>query len=328
MKAALLYGPGDLRVEDVPLPEKPEGWALVKTLAVGICGTDKAFYKGTYPLFKKPLIPGHEVSGVVVEGPEELVGRLVVSEINFPCWRCEYCRSGLYTHCPYKKTLGIDFDGGLAEYFVAPATALHAAEGLDPVVATEVEPLAALLNALRLKPPAPGDSVAVVGTGNLAVMLVQVLKDAGFRPVVVSRAGSSKAEILRSLDVEVVTAEQASRLGGESGDGVGFDVVFEVSGDPSALNLAVDLVKPRGTVHLKSTPGNPGSVNLTKAVVKEVAVIGSRCGTFREFREAIRLLREGRVRPVITSVYGGLEKAREAFERSFRPGEVKVVVKP
>ena len=83
MKALVLYGPRDLRLEEVDIPRAPNNWCLVETKAVGICGTDKAFYIGTYPLFKKPLIPGHEVVGEVVEGPEDLVGRRLYLKLTF-----------------------------------------------------------------------------------------------------------------------------------------------------------------------------------------------------------------------------------------------------
>jgi len=326
--AAVLHGPRDLKVEEVEEPEPPEGWALVRTIAVGVCGTDKAFYLGTYPLLKRPLVPGHEAVGEVVEGPERLRGRLVVPEINFPCWRCEVCREGLYTHCPSKRTLGIDFDGALAERFVAPAGALHPVEGLDPLVATEVEPLAALLNALRQAPLRAGDSVAVIGTGNLAVMLLQLLAHLGFESVAVARRGSPKVKFVERYAVEVVFADELrGYLSKRTRGGLGFDAVFEVSGDPSALELAVEAVRPRGVVHLKSTPGSPATFNSTAAVVKEVRIVGTRCGTFREFREAIELLRRGVVKPEITAVVEGLARAPEAFERSLERGQVKVVVK-
>jgi len=327
--AAVLHGPRDLRVEKVKEPEPPEGWALIRTHAVGICGTDKAFYLGTYPLFKRPLVPGHEAVGMVVGGPEWLRGRLVVPEINFPCWRCETCREGLYTHCPSKRTLGIDFDGALAERFIAPAEVLHPVEGLDPAVATEVEPLAALLNALRQAPLKAGDSVAVIGTGNLAVMLLQLLKHLGFEPVAVARRGSPKGKFVERYAAEVVFADELREYAGRrTRGGLGFDAVFEVSGDPSALELAVGAAKPRGVVHLKSTPGSSATFNSTAAVVKEVRIVGTRCGTFREFREAIELLKRGVVKPEITAVVEGLAKAPEAFEKSLERGQVKVVVKP
>ena len=207
MKALRLYKAFDLRFEEVEDPRPPEGWALIKTIAVGVCGTDKAFYTGSYPLFKSPLIPGHEVVGVVVSrGPLE--GSIVVSEINFPCGKCYYCRMGLYTHCPYKKTLGIDFDGGFAEYFTAPIQALHNVDGIDPVVATEVEPLAAVLNAFEQYPPTPMSKVAVIGTGNIAYLATQVLISMGLQPIVIARRGSPKVAHFKKLNVDVVYVDE------------------------------------------------------------------------------------------------------------------------
>ena len=327
MKATLLSGPRLLRVTDVPIPSRSQGWALVKTLAVGICGTDKAFYTGSYPLFKKPLIPGHEVVGIVVEGSRSLVGRTVVSEINFPCWSCEVCRSGMYTHCPYKKTLGIDFDGGMAEYFVAPESALHLAEGLDTVVATEVEPLAALIHGLRVTPVGPEDTVAIIGTGNLAYLLYQLLKLRGAKAVIIARKGSPKASLLVLEGFRVAYIEDTSKLLEETWMGLGFDVVFDVSGDPSAVEFAIDIARPRGTVHLKSTPGSRGNVNLTRAVVKEVKIATSRCGDFRDFEEAIKLLKSGAVKPKITSVFVGVESIPEAFEKALEREQFKVAIR-
>lgn len=328
MKAAKLYAPRKLKIEEVETPATPPGWALVRSIAVGICGTDKAFYTGSYPLFKAPITLGHEVAGVVVEGPEELAGKVVVPEINFPCGRCGFCRSGLYTHCPHKKTLGIDFDGGLAEYFVAPAEALHPVRGIDPVVSTEVEPLAAVLNALAQHPMPPEAACAVIGTGNLAVLTAQVLRLTGINPVVVARGDSPKRKHLEGLGFKVLSFEEAKEVAkAETEEGQGFDAVFEVSGNPAALNMAIALARPRGYVHLKSTPGAPFTADLTAAVVKELKIVGTRCGTSREFRAAIRLLERGLVKPIITSVVEGLERAAEALERSLRRDEVKVVVR-
>lgn len=328
MLAARLYEPRNLVVEDVEPPKPPAGWAVIRSVAVGICGTDKAFYTGTYPLFKTPLVPGHEVAGIVEEGPEELQGRLVVSEINFSCGKCYYCRSGLYTHCPYKKTLGIDFDGGLAECFVAPPWALHVVEGLDPIVVTEVEPLAAVLNALEQHPLPPTARCAIIGSGNLALLTAQVLRLQGAEPLIVARPSSPKAVKLAGMGFTVASVDEAREAARRSTpEGLGFDVVFEVSGDPAALNLAVELARPRGVIHLKSTPGAPASVNTTLAVVKELRIVGTRCGSFREFERAIELLRRKLVAPIITSVVEGLPRAREAFEKSLSRNEFKVVVK-
>ena len=315
MKALLLRGPREVEVADLPEPEPPAGWSLVRTELAGICGTDKAFYRGTYPLFKRPLVPGHEVVGVVEEGP--LRGLRVVSEINFADLTCEYCRSGLYTHCPYKKTLGIDFDGGMAEYFTAPNYALHPFDG-PPELGVFVEPLAAVLNAFAIRPLRPGERVAVIGVGNMALLAVQVLRLLGASEVaVVARRESRRLKALAGLaDATYIDEAPASR----------FDLVFEASGDPRALDVAVSAARPRGAVHLKSTPGSPAAFNSTLAVVKEVAIVGSRCGTFREFREAMALLLSGKVKPALDAVYP-LEEGRRAFEES--QGDVfKIAVRP
>lgn len=285
----------------------------------GICGTDKAFYRGSYRPPRSPLIPGHEVVGIVVEGPEHLVGRRVVSEINFPCWACEYCRSGLYTHCPRKLTLGIDFDGGMAELFTAPPEALHPVD-LEPGLGIFVEPLASLLRALSLRPPAPGSRAAVVGSGSLAHLAVQLLRISGASTVdLVVRRESGKLGFFRPHVDRVLRTGEA--------EGSGYDVVVEASGDPEAISEAVRIARPRGTVHLKSTPGSPGSLALTRAVVKEVEIVGSRCGTWREFREAIRLLSAGRVGPRLDRVYG-LSEAPRAFEESLRGDALKIAISP
>ena len=325
MKAALLYGPRDLRVEEVEGPCAPENWALVKTIAVGICGTDKAFYTGAYKLFKSPLVPGHEVVGEVVK-PPSLQGKTVVPEINFSCWQCEVCREGLYTHCPHKKTLGIDFDGGMAEYFIAPLDALHVVD-LDPLSAIAVEPLAAIINALDQFPLSPNASVAVLGSGNLALLTLQLLKFIGFKPIAVVREKSRKRRYVEDLRVEVVVLEEVEDfVKKKTPSGLGFHVVFEATGSPEGLDAAIKLVRPRGLVHLKSTPGLPFIVDMTTAVVKEVRVIGSRCGSHRDFEKAIELLKLGVLRPIITKVERGLDNAEEAFESAIRPEEVKVVI--
>jgi len=142
------------------------------------------------------------------------------------------------------------------------------------------------------------------------------------------RPGSPKAAKLAEMGFAVMSVDEAretARRG--TPEGLGFDVVFEVSGDPDALNLAVELARPRGVIHLKSTPGAPARVNTTLAVVKELRIVGTRCGTFREFERAIELLRRKLVSPIITSVVEGLPRTREAFEKSFSRHEFKVVVK-
>lgn len=321
MKAVLLYGGRRLEVSDIPKPELLRGWVLVRSELAGICGTDKAFYTGAYKLLKTPLVPGHEVVGIVEDGPEDLIGERVVSEINFPCWSCEYCRLGMYTHCPNKATLGIDFDGGMAEYFIAPLEAIHRFK-LGPELGIFVEPLAAVLRAIRLKPPRPGDRIAVVGSGNLALLTIQVLRHMGVRVDLIARRGSVKAGYLKSMVNSVTYVDEIDEI-----EEPEYDIVFETSGNPEALGIAIRVTKPLGVIHLKSTPGVGAPVNMTWAVVKELRIVGSRCGTFVDFEEAIRLLESGVVKPRLDKVFS-IDDAREAFETALEPRYFKVAVKP
>ena len=333
MLAARLYGPWDLRVERVPVPEPRGGWALVRTVAVGVCGTDKAMYTGGYRLRRAPLTPGHEAVGVVVSTPpgyEGLVGRLVVPEINLVdpglLWR-EPCRS-MYTHCPGRRVLGMDVDGAMAEYFVVPVHALHDARGLEPWRAVFAEPLAAVLRAFTLYPPRPGAPAAVIGSGSLALLAAQVMERVyRLRVTVFARRGSPKARVLESIGLRVRWVDELEEaVAEETPWGLGYEVVFEATGSGEGLGLAVEAAAPLATVHVKSTHGGGAWLPQTRAVVKELRIVGTRCGTWREFEEALRLLRERVVEPVVTHRVRGLGNAREAFEKALERGSIKVIV--
>jgi len=235
---------------------------------------------------------------------------------------------GLYTHCPYKKTLGIDFDGGFAEYFIVPIQALHTVDYLDSVVATEVEPLAAILNAFEQFPLTPMSRVAVIGTSNIAYLATQVLLNMGLQPIVVARRGSPKATYFKKLSVDIIYVDEVREyVARYTLEGIGFDMVFEDSGSTEGLELAIGITRPRGVIHLKSTPGALFKADMTKAVVKELRIIGTRCGTFREFRRSVEMLKSGAVKPLITSVLHGIENGLEAFKKSLSREEVEVVLR-
>ncbi len=329
MLAARLYGPRDIRVEEVPEPRGGDGWVVVRSLAVGICGTDKAFYTGSYPLFKKPLTPGHEAVGVVVEGPEGLRGRLVTTEINLVTDPLHPCNREAYTHCPpgARRVLGIDHDGAMAELFATRLDALHPVEGVEPPEkAVYVEPLAAVLRAFRLEPLRPRERLAVVGTGAIALLAAQVARLHGAEVTIYARRGSVKARLFEKLGFHVELVDEVD-VETVKWSGAGYDAVVEATGSPEGLNLAIALAKPLGRVYAKSTHGRPAPIDATVLVVKELRLVGSRCGWRRDFEDAINLLREERIETPITAAYP-LAAVREAFERSLERDAFKVVVKP
>ena len=329
VKALLLLGARDLRLEEVEEPRPAPEWVLIKVERVGICGTDKAMYSGTYKLLKKPLIPGHEVSGIVVDVGEgvsrDLVGHRVTTEINVYCGRCWYCRSGMYTHCPYRETIGITRNGGMAEYMVTRRDLIHVVDDLTPLQAAFIEPLAAVVEMIEMEPVKPLSRVAVIGVGAIGLLAIQVLKL--FEPellVAVSRPGSPKARLARELGADLVVDYQglSEVVKKDTPEGQGFDYVVEATGSSSGLEVALDVARPRGVVALKSTHGSPVSFDQTKAVVKELRLSTSRCGPFDK---AISLLRKRIVvvDKLVTSEYP-LTRGVEAFEKSFERDQVKI----
>ncbi len=331
LKAALYLGPGKVELREVPEPKVRAGEVLIRVRRVGICGTDKAFYKGTYKPLKVPLIPGHEVSGEVVEVGEgvsrDLVGKRVTTEINVPCGKCWFCRRGLYTHCINREVIGISRDGGMAEYLVVPSSIVHVTEGLSYSEAALIEPLAAVIQMIRLEPPEPGSDVAIIGTGTIALLTLQVMKAQPVNSVtVISRPDSPKARVAEELGADTVISvgEVRNRLSKVTRSGVGFDYVVEASGNPEGIELALSVVRPRGVVALKSTHGVEVKFDLTRAVVNEVRLVGSRCGPFEP---AIKLVKRGvvDVGRLVTSTYS-LEQVGKAFTKSFERGEIKVQI--
>ncbi len=333
MKAAVLHEPGDIRVEEIVVPEPAAGWVRLRVLCIGICGTDKAFYRGSYRPLKLPIIPGHEIAGVVDsvgEGVDtSLVGRRVTTEINVYCGRCWYCRNGMPTHCPYRETIGISRDGGMAEYMVTRADLLHSVEGLSDAEAALVEPLAAVVEMAEMKPPSEGSRIAVLGIGTIGLLSIRYLRL--FNPdtiVAVSRPGSPKAGLaLRSgADAVLTYSEALEYMRKHTPEGQGFDYVVEATGSREGLEMAINLVRPRGVVAAKSTHGSPVSFNYTLFIVKEALLVGSRCGPFEK---AIELIKSGKLRvsDLVTHTYR-LEEIREAFEKSFERDSVKVQIIP
>lgn len=316
-------------MEEVEEPRVEPGWVLLKVERVGICGTDKAMYTGTYRLLKAPLIPGHEVSGRVVEVgdgvPRDLVGRRVTTEINVYCGRCWYCRNGMPTHCPYRETIGITRDGGMAEYMVTRHDLVHVVDDLTSVQASFVEPLAAVVEMLEMEYVKPFSRIAVIGVGTIGLLSIQVLRLLNPELIVaVSRPGSPKARLAERLGADMVVdySELTSIVKTVTPEGQGFDYVVEATGSPMGLDIALEVARPRGVVLLKSTHGAPVSFDQTKAVVKELRLSTSRCGPFDK---AITLLRRRlvKVEELVTSEYP-LEKGVEAFEKSLERDQVKV----
>jgi threonine dehydrogenase-like Zn-dependent dehydrogenase len=315
MKAVLFED--ELRfVRDRPMPRPAAGEALVRVIVAGICNTDIEILKG-YMGFRG--IIGHEFVGLVEECAEErLLGRRVVGEINAGCGRCDYCLKGLERHCPARSALGIlGRDGAMAEYLTLPLRNLHVVpDGVADEEAVFAEPLAAAFEISEQVHVVPSSRVLVMGDGKLGLLAAMALGLACADVTVLGKHGD-KLEIAarRNLKTAMPGALAMERA---------YDVVVEATGTAGGLQTALGLVRPRGTVVLKSTVAGATEMNLSPIVIDEITVVGSRCGPFAP---ALRAL-AGRlvdVRPLVTGTFP-FERAREAFERARRKGSLKVLL--
>ena len=308
-----------LRLEkNYPTPTPPQGEALVRVRQAGVCNTDLELVKG-YMNFTG--VPGHEFVGVVEQaaGREELIGRRVAGEINAACGACEACRANRPTHCPKRTTLGIARrDGTFADYFVLPFENLHPLpDSVSDDQAVFVEPLAAACEILEQVNIRPTDRVAVIGDGKLGLLCAQVVALSGCNLIAVGRH-AEKLQILQRRGIVTTTDPNAVEPGSQ-------DIVVEATGTPSGFAAARQMVRPRGTIVLKSTyQGEALPVNLTMIVVDEITLIGSRCGPFEP---AIRLLanRQIDVVPLIQARFS-LNDGVAALERAAAKGTLKVIV--
>jgi threonine dehydrogenase-like Zn-dependent dehydrogenase len=316
MRGLWLEG-GTLRLrDDLPRPEPGPGEARVRVAIAGICNTDLELVRGYYPFTG---IPGHEFVGRVetASGAEEWVGRRVVGEINASCGTCAACMAGRRTHCERRTVLGIrGRDGAFAECLTLPLANLHEVPaGVPDESAVFAEPLAAALEIQEQVAIGPGDRVVVVGDGKLGNLVAQTLALTACALTVIGRH-PAKLALLAARGIATALAGDVPR--GEA------DVVVECTGNAEGLDLARVAVRPRGTIVLKSTYRGSASVDMSRVVVDEITLVGSRCGPFPP---ALALLAGGRVnvRPLVHARFP-LHEAVAAFTEAARPGVMKALV--
>ncbi|MEM2023170.1 MAG: alcohol dehydrogenase catalytic domain-containing protein [Candidatus Caldarchaeum sp.] len=294
------------------------GEALIKVSLAGICGTDLEILKG-YGGFRGVL--GHEFVGIVEESSNPaLIGERVVGEINVGCNTCEFCRKGLMRHCPTRTVLGIrGRDGSFAEYLTLPEQNLHIVpDNVNDTQAVFTEPLAAAYEVLEQVQVEPSWKVAVLGDGRLGILIAQVLAPLVAQLDVYGRH-DRKLDILRELGINAL--KEASNTASHS-----YDLVVEATGREKGFGQAVELVKPRGTVILKSTIAQTYQLDLSAAVVNEVRIVGSRCGPFKPALNALAR-NVVKVEKLVDDVYR-LDSYENAFKQASSSETLKVLIKP
>jgi len=309
---------------DIPLPLE-SGEALLRVRLAGICGTDLELLKGYYPF---EGIPGHEFVGEVVELPETVasdprfkgwIGMRVVGEINVGCGRCTICRGGMRKHCPERTVLGIlNRNGAFAEYVRLPVENLHPVpDEVSDEAAVFTELLAAALQIQQQVQLRPTDRILLIGAGRLGLLIAQVLRHSGSKLRALARYPEQR-RLLSSFGIQAIEEGEAGRQR--------WDIVIEATGSSHGFDLALEAIRPQGTLVVKSTYAGALTFDMSRLVVNEVTIVGSRCGPFAP---ALRLLCAKAVDPVplIAATYR-LEDGPAAFEAAAKPGMLKVLLRP
>ena len=306
MKGIYFNGQDAVYREDLPMPVRGEKESLVKILLCAVCNTDKEVRKGYRPDFRGVM--GHEFVGEVIESSDKsLVGKRVVGELNATCGECVYCKTGRPSHCNERRVLGMkNKDGAFAEYMTIDTNLLHVVpEELPTEIAIFTEPLAAAFEILTQIHVSPDKNAAVLGDGRLALFVAQVLAQTGIDLTVIGKH-EEKLELFKSF--AKVTTE---------GELEGYEYVAECTGSPSGLQKALDLVRKKGTIILKSTYAGTVDVNMSMVAVNEISIVGSRCGPFEP---ALKILKEGKISLPKIELYEckDFEKAFES--KAFKAG--------
>lgn len=313
MRALVLDSDGISLQVDRPVPTRGDGDVLVRVVRAGICDTDLQLVDG-YMDFTGVL--GHEFVGIADDG--SLAGRRVVGEINCSCRRCPTCLAGRPTHCPHRTTIGIaGHDGAFADYIVVPQHTLHVVPDTMPTdVAVFAEPVAAACQIPLQVPLNRGDRVVVLGDGRLGNLCAQVLAWACDSVLVVGKHPEKLARLgALGIHTTLLADLPTDRLA---------DVVVDCTGSDTGLPTALALVRPRGTIVLKTTVAGTQRLPWASIVIDEVTIVGSRCGPFDR---ALTALENGSitVTPLVSARFD-LSDGVLAMDAARQPDTLKVLI--
>ena len=327
MKAAQISkAGGDFEIVEREIPKPGRGQVRMKIEACGICHSDTLVKEGLWPGLKYPRVPGHEVAGCIAELGEGVTNwkkgdRVGVGWHGGHDFVCDECRRGDFAMCAQRRVTGIDFDGGYAEYMIAPAEALAAIP--DEVPAEEAGPFmcagVTVFNALRNSGARPGDIVAVQGIGGLGHLGVQYARKMGFQTIALGR-GKDKEPLAKKLgahryiDSEVVDpVKELQKLGGAR-------VILGTAPSAKAISSVVEGLSVDGNLLIPAAPNDPLSISVLPLIMARRQVSGWYSGTARDSQDTLEFSALSEVHPMIEKY--PLSRAAEAYER-MHSGQVR-----
>ncbi|GIK38385.1 MAG: alcohol dehydrogenase catalytic domain-containing protein [Chloroflexota bacterium] len=311
--AKITPGEGNVALIDAPEPQVLPQHVLIEVKAAGICGTDLHIYHDEFKS-TPPVIMGHEVAGVVVEVGEGVEscrpGDRVTSETYFyVCGQCQFCREGFINLCPSRRSIGSRANGAFTRYLLVPQQNIHPLpDSVDEQAGALTEPLACCVRALELTRVEPGETAVISGPGAIGLLMMQVVKAAGARVIVLgTNADEARLEKAAQMGADfafnVQTTDTLTTIR-EMTNGLGADVVFECAGAAPSAQHCLDLVRRQGRYAQVGLFGKPIAWDLEQVCYKELKVSGSNATVPSAWRKAVALLANGQVQvgPLISHV--------------------------
>ena len=299
MKSIEYKGSRSVEVGEKAVPEVGVGEVLIKVAYAGVCGSDMIIYQGVHPRAKAPLVMGHEFSGTIVKGHSTLpAGTPVTVYPLLSCGTCDPCKNGYAHVCNTLKLIGIDCDGGMADYVKVPEDkVLPIPESLSLKLGAFIEPVAVGVHAVGRSGYKPGDTAVVYCAGPIGLCVASCLKYFGASQVMVVEANPHRLEVARQLGFTPIDASQddirAKVL--EHTRGRNADLAFDCAAHPSVHGTILDILRVQGTSVVVGSYKKPPEVDLLKVEFKELTLIGTRVYTRRDFEVAIAILQSGRI---------------------------------
>lgn len=321
MKAIFINKPGDVEIKNISKPVQKEGEALLKVLYGGICGSDLGSYRGTFAYFEYPRTPGHELSAEIIEIGENSYGLKKGMHVTvnpyFNCGKCYSCQRGLVNACTTNQTMGVQREGGFAEYITMPIERIINGKGLTPKTLTLIEPFCISFHGVKRAAVNSNDKVLIVGAGTIGVLAAVAAKSFGAE-VYISDISEKKLEFAKGFGVDGTilndTTENFDKSVSKITDGNGFDVTIEAVGLPSTFQNCIDASTFGGRVVLIGVGKKNLDFNFTIIQKKELNIYGSRNALTSDFVELIDIVKSGKVNleKIITNIYD-FDDASKAF---------------
>jgi len=320
MQAAQISKPGgQWELVEREIPEPKTGQVRVKVEACGICHSDSLVKDGIWPGLQYPRVPGHEIAGSIDALGDNVTDwqrgqRVGVGWHGGHCFVCEQCRRGDFAMCLKRKVTGLDFDGGYAEYMIAPATALAAIP--DELPAKEAGPFmcagVTVFNALRNSGARSGDVVAIHGIGGLGHLGVQYARQMGFETVAINR-GKDKEPLARKLGAHHYIDATAQDVVVELQKIGGASVILATAPNAQAISGLVDGLAPSGKLLVPAAPAEPLTISAFSLIMKRSSVAGWYSGTARDSQDTLEFSALSGVHPMIEKY--PLDRVADAYEQ-------------